>query len=284
MDKISWTQEQWNCRSHESFSALDRPCDDKFGIAAKFVLGHWDPNLASHWPGSLPFLSSDWWTRDDMNVSSGRNNQLMDGPWAGSWLTSLKTAKLVRMRNNDKWHWLWIRVTLINNPCSDHYCSQYSTAQNTNKRICLTVRMLQPCRKSTVVWLITTTSYIFAIFRVVPCSPHYLDNLSPEDQGVEAEKHEVPLLAPEHETARPVGVGQSRGLDKPRPGKLNTLYQMKILIKCLPVWLSYFLVTFEGLDVWEVWQLPMFPWFYVFQTWSFLPNFIRQKNTLDRKL
>ena len=47
-------------------------------------------------------------------------------------IESLKTAKLVQMRNSDKLHQHWIRVTLINNPCSDHYCSQFSAVSTAN--------------------------------------------------------------------------------------------------------------------------------------------------------
>ena len=47
-----------------------------------------------------------------------------------------------------------------------------------------------------------------------------IHHTSPEDQRVEAEQHEVPLLPPEHEATRAVGVGKPGGLDKPRPGKI----------------------------------------------------------------
>ena len=78
-------------------------------------------------------------------------------------------------------------------------------------------------------------------------------NISPEDQRVETEQHEVPLLPPEHEAACAIGVGQSGGLDKPGPGKMKMYKQFKNIPACQPVRLGYFLVTFEGLDVGEVW-------------------------------
>ena len=58
-----------------------------------------------------------------------------------------------------------------------------------------------------------------------------------EDESVHADDDQVPLLPSEHQAAGPVGIAQPGGLQEPAP-----------------VWLCHLLMTFECLDLRQIWQ------------------------------
>ena len=67
-------------------------------------------------------------------------------------------------------------------------------------------------------------------------------NIGPENERVHVDDDHVPLLAPEDDAAGSIGVAH-----------------VGVLYEALPVRLRDLLVTFEGLDVGDVWQLPLSP-------------------------